>query len=140
MKRTTGLWMAVFAGFGVAAHAQSELQTYVNRCQSELQFQPSEVQPMNCNNGPTFDINAFRINDIVVRQRVNANVDMVAACRWGDNFAGGDNTKFLSIEMLIHNRATGGTCFFAARDRKAWIRRRASPSTRPSPFRRKSSR
>ena len=140
MNRTSIPWMVAFASFSIAAYADSELQTYVKRCQSELQFQPSEVQPMNCNNGPTFDINAFRINDLVVRQRVNANVDMVAACRWGDNFAGGDNTKFLSIEMLIHNRATGGTCFFAARDRRARIRRRASPSTRPSPFRRTSSR
>ena len=112
--------MVVFASFSIAANAaDSELQTYVKRCQSELQFQPSEVQPMNCNNGQRFEFNGFRINDFVVHQRVNANVDLVASCRWGNNFqSSGYLTKFLSIEMLIHNRATGGTCFFAGRDRQ----------------------
>lgn len=116
MKRISGGWMAVFACLSIAAHADSELQTYVKRCQSELQFQASEVRPMNCNDGPTFAANAFRVNDTVVYQRVNTNVDMVAACRWGD-VHGADSTKFLSIELLIHNRGNGGTCFFSAKDR-----------------------
>ena len=103
----------------VAAHAQTELQTYVTRCQNELQFAASEVQPMTCTDGVQFATNSGRgdINDFVVHKRVNQNVDQVAACRWGNGTAAlTDNTKFLSIELLIHNRVNGGTCFFAAAD------------------------
>ncbi len=119
MKRSHRLFTAALLSLAaVTAHAQSELQTYVTRCQNELQFAATDVQPMNCNDGPNF---AFAgrgpVNDFVVHKRVNQNVDMIAACRWGDGDPSkNDNTKFLSIEMLIHNRVNGGTCFFAAKD------------------------
>jgi hypothetical protein len=103
----------------VTAHAQTELQDYVTRCQNELEFTANEVQPMNCMDGVQFDTNGGRgpINDFVVHKRVNANVDMVAACRWGNGTSTlNDNTRFASLELIIHNRVKGGTCFFAARD------------------------
>jgi hypothetical protein len=103
----------------LAAMAQkSDLQIYVERCQTELVFQASEVKAMNCNDGNNFaTASRSGINDYVVHQRVNQNVDAVAACRWGDGiFDRGDNTKFISLELLIHNRQNGGTCFFAAKD------------------------
>src|SRR5678815_3326512 len=84
----------------VTAYGQ-ELQTYVTRCQNELGFAASEVQPMNCNDGVQFDTNGGRgpINDFVVHKRVNQNVDMVAACRWGDGTSTlSDNKNFISIE------------------------------------------
>jgi hypothetical protein len=118
MKGFTRLFTAALLSCAaVTAHAQTELQSYVQKCQSELQFAASEVKPMNCNDGPRFALGGKSpVNDFVVAQRVNQNVDMVAACRWGDGSDQANNTKFLSIEMLIHNRATGGTCFFAARN------------------------
>jgi hypothetical protein len=118
MKRTKGLFTAALLSCAaVTVHAQ-ELQTYVQRCQDELQFTASEVKPMNCNDGWQFAQGTRSgIHDLLVHQRVNSNVDMVAACRWGDGipFQGG-NTKFLSLELIIHNRTNGGTCFFAAKD------------------------
>lgn len=110
---------ALLALAAVGAHAQSELRTYVNRCQAELQFAAHEVQPMNCNEGVQFATNGGRgpINDFVVHKRVNQNVDMVAACRWGSGTSTlDDNEAFASLELIIHNRVNGGTCFFAARD------------------------
>ena len=99
-------------------HAQSELQTYVTRCQNELGFTAAEVKPLNCNTGPNFAFGGrTQVNDFVVHARVNANVDMVAACRWGDGtFDGENSTKFVQAEMIMHNRVNGATCFFAAKD------------------------
>ena len=109
---------ALLSCAAVTVHAQTELQSYVLKCQNDLQFAASDVKPMNCNDGPRFALGGKSpVNDFVVKQRVNQNVDMVAACRWGDgSFDQANNTKFLSIEMLIHNHANGGTCFFAGRD------------------------
>ncbi|HET7812519.1 MAG TPA: hypothetical protein VFL16_18250, partial [Steroidobacteraceae bacterium] len=110
---------ALLSVVAVAAHAQSELQVYVSRCQDELKFQASEVLPMNCNEGVQFDTNGGNgpINDFVVHKRVNQDVDQVAACRWGDGTSTLTNNKnFISTELIIHNRVTGGTCFFAAAD------------------------
>jgi hypothetical protein len=109
---------ALLSCAAVTVHAQTELQTYVQRCQTELQFAASDVKPMNCNDGPQFAQGSKSpVNDFVVYKPVNQNVDMVAACRWGDGTAAeANNTKFLSIELLIHNRVNGGTCFFAAKD------------------------
>lgn len=58
----------------LAAMAQkSDLQIYVERCQSELQFTASEVKPMNCNDGPNFATSSVSgINDYVVHQRVQS--------------------------------------------------------------------
>jgi len=116
MERINRLLAAtLLSGFVVTVHAQ-ELQTYVQRCQTELGFAASDVKQMNCNNGGFFAFGGRTpVNDYVVHQRVNQSVDMVAACRWGDGF-GNNNTKFTSIELLIHNRVNGGTCFFAAKD------------------------
>jgi len=115
------------------AFAQSELQTYVTRCQSELKFQANEVQAMNCNEGKQFFTNGGRgpINDYVVHKRVNNEVDMVAACRWGDGTSTlDDNKRFISIELILHNRVNGGTCFFAAADIGD-----DPPNPPPNPFR-----
>src|SRR5688572_24178223 len=107
----------VFMPLAVMAQ-KSDLQIYVERCQTELQFAASDVKPMNCNDGNNFaTASRSGINDYVVHQRANPNVDVVAACRWGNGrFDTGDNTKFISLELLIHNRQNGGTCFFAAKD------------------------
>ena len=119
MKRTHRLFTgALLSLASVTAYAQTELQTYVTRCQNELQFAASEVKPLNCNTGPLFAFGGRTpVNDYVVHSRVNQSVDMVAACRWGDDTSlAQHNTKFVQIEMIMHNRFNGATCFFAAKD------------------------
>jgi hypothetical protein len=104
----------------VDVYAQSELQTYVGRCQNELQFSASQVpDTIDCTQGKLFDLSfTTPINDRVVYHRVTDKVDLVAACRWGNTrfLAQPKDTAFISMELIIHNRDTGGTCFFAAKD------------------------
>src|SRR5688572_9038838 len=108
MKRMQCLFTAALLSLAaVTAQAQTELQDYVAQCQKELIFTANEVQPMNCMDGVQFNTNGGRgpINDFVVHKRVNADVDMVAACRWGNGTATlSDNTRFASLELIIHNR------------------------------------
>src|SRR5215831_8818653 len=116
MRNFTGRLVALLLVTTAAfADRAQEIKQYVTQCQNELHFAASDVNSMNCNDGPNFAF-GVPVNDFLVYQRVNQNVDMVAACRWGDGTQYGANSKFLSIEMLMHNRQTGGTCFFAAND------------------------
>src|SRR4029434_1319009 len=57
------------------------------------------------------------VNLAVGRSALTRGVRMAPACRWGDDVAvGTNNTKFVQIEMIMHNRFNGATCFFAAKD------------------------
>ena len=105
-----------------AAHAASELQTYVQQCQNELHFNANEVLATDCHKGVLFKstFNSLNpTNDFVGYQRVNDAVDLVFACRWVNR--NDTDPKYLqktaaSIELLIHNRQNGSTCFFNAKD------------------------
>ncbi|HTU64735.1 MAG TPA: RICIN domain-containing protein [Steroidobacteraceae bacterium] len=145
MKLLHGLYAAAaLSCLASVASAQTELQTYVQRCQTELQFQAAEVKPMDCNTGARFALGGKTpVNDFVVSSRVNANVDMVAACRWGNGGPDPDEnahnpynnmTKALSIELLIHNRANGGTCFFAAKDQDSTTKPVSTKIVSPTNF------
>ena len=121
MKVTLGAVTALLAlvGFASSAQAQSELQNYVAECQRQLGFSAADIPAMNCNQGVQF-ANGGRtaVNDFLVHRRVNDNVDVLAACRWGDNNnATPLSVKFASLELLIHNRINQQTCFFSAKDR-----------------------
>lgn len=98
----------------------SELQDYVLRCQNELGFQANQVPELDCNDGVRFDNPAQTpINDFFAYHRVNDKVDLTVACRWGNDFSTEgpfENVSFVSLEMIIHNRENGGTCFFGAKD------------------------
>ena len=91
-----------------------DLATYVNHCKTHLGF--TTLPAMNCLNGERF---AFpwqgdpAIEDWVVYARVNESVDMTGACRWlhPDQVP----PRAVSIEVNVHNRDTGKTCFFSAR-------------------------
>ncbi|MES1195784.1 MAG: hypothetical protein ABUL58_02450 [Steroidobacter sp.] len=102
----------------LAASAKSELQSYVEQCESELGFNASNVKPMNCNNGAVFNNGApgSPVNDYFVYQRVNDQVDLAVACRWLDNQLGGTSVGAASVELIIHNRQNAKTCFFSAKD------------------------
>jgi len=113
--------LLALAGISSSTFAQSELQNYVTECQKQLVFNASDIPNMNCNDGPQFALGSKTpVNDFVVHRRVNDQVDALVACRWGDDLtAPFANTKFVSMEMLIHNRINKQTCFFAAKDRSS---------------------
>ena len=94
----------------------TELQTYVQQCGTELHFNASDVPALNCNTGVLFakEFKTF-INDYLIYKRINDTVDLTAACRWLD-VDPPNATSAASIEMLIHNRQNGETCFFSAQD------------------------
>ena len=122
-----GLVMIVISSI---AHAQTELQRYVDRCKSELNFYTWQVpREINCLDGSTFAKfgRIAGVNDSVVAYKINDQVDMVSACRWRIR------SSFLSEELIIHNRETGGTCFFAAKEVGTEEPNRPIPSTIPSP-------
>ena len=91
-----------------------DLATYVNYCKTQLGF--TTLPAMNCLNGERF---AFpwqgdpAIEDWVVYARVNESVDMTGACRW--MHPDQPNPRPVSVEVNVHNRDTGKTCFFSAR-------------------------
>jgi hypothetical protein len=94
-----------------------ELTGYVQNCENELGFAASEVPTLNCNDGFGFDVTQTTpINDYVGHAQINANVDLVFACRWLSQLKPAFSDSALGVELIIHNRDTGGTCFFAAKD------------------------
>src|SRR6478752_8006346 len=73
---------------------------------------------MDCNTGVRFaDSTGNRlsaINDYLIYKKVNDTVDLTVACRWLNNKTS-YATGAISIEMLIHSRQNGSTCFFSAK-------------------------
>ncbi|HYQ42522.1 MAG TPA: RICIN domain-containing protein [Polyangiaceae bacterium] len=121
MNRSILGWLGAIGilGFAQSAQAVSELQTYVEQCQSELHFNASDVPAtMDCNTGVRFaDSTGNRlsaINDYLIYKKVNDTVDLTVACRWLNNKTS-YATGAISIEMLIHSRQNGSTCFFSAK-------------------------
>jgi Mucin-2 protein WxxW repeating region len=90
----------------------SSFAEYVKTCREELAF--DFIPQMDCrdiNFRPRTNESGFqRSNDWVSHLQVNANVDVLFACRWVEKNTGFSGTA--SGEMLIHNRANGNTCFF----------------------------
>lgn len=109
--------LGLLAKSSVAAAAASDLQIYVQQCQTELGFVASDVPALNCNNGTRFVLQGGFINDFLVYKKINDSVDLTAACRWVDQ--GLPPTHAASIEMIIHNRKNGSTCFFSANNSNA---------------------
>jgi hypothetical protein len=139
---TSAIYSAVLWSVGIsvlsavclqATAAPSELQNYVGMCQSDLGFTASQVpDTIDCDQGKLFDLSfTTPINDRVIYVRVNDKVDMVAACRWGNGRFQSPETAFISMELLIHNRDKGGTCFFAAKD--VIVENRTDGGKRPIP-------
>jgi len=102
----------------LVANAES-LQTYVQQCQSELGFNAGDVPAVDCHKGIHFDGSGLTvINDFVGYQRITDMVDLAFACRWVniDSDPTYDDKTAASIELIIHNRQNGSTCFFNAKD------------------------
>lgn len=107
-------WLVVAMMFVLAApvFAETVFQNYVMRCRDELAF--DSIPSFDCrgvNFRPRTQEKYFQqTNDWVAYRRVNAVVDAVFACRWVQNDEG--PSRAASGEMIVHNRQTGGTCFF----------------------------
>src|SRR3954466_12824162 len=119
MEKMLRLMSATLMLVCLGAHAET-LQTYVQQCQSELHFNASDVPAVDCHEGTLFAGGGVGpVNDFVGHRRINDAVDLVFACRWLNNTDGdptyNDQTA-ASIELLIHNRQNGSTCFFNAKD------------------------
>jgi len=103
----------------LAAQA-TELQDYVQQCQNELHFNASDVPALDCHNGTLFVGGGVGpVNDFVGYQRITDSVDLVFACRWlndQDPLPEFNNKTAASIELIIHNRQNGSTCFFNAKN------------------------
>jgi len=116
MKKILLGFVAILLALVSLVAAADELTGYVQNCESELGFAASEVPTLNCNDGDLFaSADHTPINDFTGHERINANVDLVFACRWL-SVRGGYADTAVSIELLIHNRDNGATCFFAAKD------------------------
>ena len=105
-----------------------DLATYVSNCKTALGLpQTTQFPAMNCLNGVLFALpdptngNGDPTNDWVVHTRVNESIDMVAACRWLNPTPPPPPNvqRAISLEMQIHNRDNGATCFFEARNDQA---------------------
>jgi hypothetical protein len=94
---------------------QNAFENYVQRCKSELDFET--IPRFDCrglNFRPRTDTKFFQVtNDWVAYRRVTDKVDAVFACRWVKDDEG--SSRAASGEMIVHNRQTGGTCFFELR-------------------------
>jgi Mucin-2 protein WxxW repeating region/Ricin-type beta-trefoil lectin domain-like len=98
----------------VSAQSVEELDDYVATCKTELGF--TSIPQLDCNDGFLFLGNSSPINDYVGHHAVNNDVDAVFACRWLTPFGSTEGfTGAQTVEMLVHNRKNGKTCFFASR-------------------------
>ena len=104
---------------------EESFSDYVETCKSALNFTESDVpNDLNCATGFLFANDGGRaVNDYVGHRSITDQVDLVFACRWlqNDNALGTDKLSppFVmsqSVELLMHNRVNGETCFFRAKE------------------------
>ena len=92
-----------------------DLAAYVNHCKTQLGF--TTLPAMNCRRMGS--VSRFQTRGIPPSRigwshaRVNESVDMTGACRWLHPEQ--PTPRAVSIEVNVHNRDTGKTCFFSAK-------------------------
>lgn len=100
------------------AHAET-FDQYVAACKAQLGF--DEIPRFPCNehqfrfrfNGIHLGLLFDESDDFVAHRQINNSVDAVFACRWT---ARSRSNRAVGGEMIVHNRRTGGTCFFELKD------------------------
>src|SRR5580765_2743355 len=114
MKRRLLQVLTMSSALVCATASAQTLDEYVNICKSDLGI-TTALPALNCtSNGLLFAPSQGTrdvTNDFVGYSRINDAVDLAFACRWFLSATTG-----ASVEMLIHNRQTGHTCFFAAKN------------------------
>jgi hypothetical protein len=114
MKRRLLQVLAMCSALVSATASAETLAEYVNDCKSDLGI-ATPLPALTCNNGLLYAPSRGGqdpTNDKVGYSRITDTVDLVFNCRWFFTNA----TAGASVEMLIHNRQTGHTCFFAAKN------------------------
>lgn len=115
----------------IDAEGSESFYSYVQSCKSALDFDDEDVPAtMNCAAGDLF-AKTGPINDYVGYEAITDKVDLVFACRWLSDASGDTEPPFVkaaSIEMIMHNRENGNTCFFRAHEEDEF-----APSTLVSP-------
>lgn len=96
------------------------LEEYTDACKKELgiskipQFSCKSVQFRERFNNAYLGLDFSQSDDFVGHKRIDDSTDAVFACRWvGVNAS---RSRAVSGEMIVHNRRTGGTCFFELMD------------------------
>lgn len=118
MKRiTAGLFCICLAIVWMPCNAET-LAQYVNTCKTQVGF--TALPTLKCTDGVLFapannpmdPESSDATNDYFGHASIKGsdNVDVTFACRW----AGSDQA--FSIELMVHNRQNGNTCFFQAND------------------------
>jgi Mucin-2 protein WxxW repeating region len=99
--------------FSIQSFAET-LSQYVNSCKSELAF--TSIPDLHCYDGMLY-VSGGRDprHDYVGYAKINDQVDLAFACRWMFGTRNSPDTG-ASLEVIIHNRQNGKTCFFAAKD------------------------
>jgi hypothetical protein len=96
------------------------LSDYVSACKSQLGF--NSIPQFTCKsenfrhpaNGLDGGLDFSQSSDWVGHRRINDSVDAVFACRWVEQ--NNNLSRAVAGEMIVHNRRTGGTCFFDLKD------------------------
>jgi len=117
MYKITIPLVAFVCMLGVPCISQAgSFSDYIYACKRELGF--DSIPQMDCRSvnfrTPVPNTKFDQSNDWVAHRRINDSVDAVFACRWVDNNTG--NSGAARGEMIVHNRKTGGTCFFELQD------------------------
>jgi len=114
------------------ALADTAFYDYVKRCKAELDFET--LPQFDCrgqNFRPRTKDKFFSLtNDWVAYRRVTGAVDAVFACRWVEKDDNTGTSRAATGEMIVHNRHTGGTCFFELKSQEG-VGALGVPSTRP---------
>lgn len=100
----------------LAQNPPETLTQYVNACRDNLGFQGVSIPDLNCFQeqfAPPSPAEP-QTDDWFGYHKVNDKVDLAFVCRWLGSQSKQPSAR--SAEMLIHNRETGGTCFFSAKE------------------------
>ena len=103
----------------VKANAEA-LTDYINACKTQVGF--TNLPALNCvtngvqfgfpNNNANDPESSPGTNDFMGYVTIAPTVDLTFACRW----VNAQTQQAFSIELMVHNRQSGNTCFFEAND------------------------
>jgi Mucin-2 protein WxxW repeating region/Ricin-type beta-trefoil lectin domain-like len=113
--RRIAFWGFTALASVLALQSQAEtLSQYVSTCRTQLNIPASQtISDMDCYNGDLFDAQD-PAHDYLGHVKVTDQVDLTFACRWlgGDK---SDRRTAVRLELMLHNRQNGNTCFFEAK-------------------------
>lgn len=114
---------SIITSFLLLASSMTSAETlsdYVKACKEQLGF--DSIPQFSCKSvnfrqpfsGTYLGLDFSESSDFVAHRKVNNSVDALFACRWVEQ--NGRTGRAVGGEMIVHNRRTGGTCFFELKD------------------------